>query len=289
LLGLNGAGKTTTFKMITGDETVSAGSIFVDGYNINSDMTKVRQRIGYCPQFDALIDLLTGRELLTLYARLRGIPERHIPQTVQNLAVSLSFDVHIDKISKTYSGGNKRKLSTALALVGDPQVIFLDEPTTGMDPRARRMLWDALTTYRKNEGSIVITSHSMEECEALCTRLAVMVNGQFKCLGSPQHLKSRFGEGYTLLARIGGSDHNTADLKDFIERSFPGSLLKDEHEGFIHYQLKDSKSSWARVFGILENAKEQYDIEDYSVSQTTLEQVFLNFARYQKEDDRQTP
>lgn len=289
LLGLNGAGKTTTFKMITGDETVSAGSIFVDGYNINSDMTKVRQRIGYCPQFDALIDLLTGRELLTLYARLRGIPERHIPQTVQNLAVSLSFDVHIDKISKTYSGGNKRKLSTALALVGDPQVIFLDEPTTGMDPRARRMLWDALTAYRKNEGSIVITSHSMEECEALCTRLAVMVNGQFKCLGSPQHLKSRFGEGYTLLARIGGSDHNTADLKDFIERSFPGSLLKDEHEGFIHYQLKDSKSSWARVFGILEKAKEQYDIEDYSVSQTTLEQVFLNFARYQKEDDRQTP
>ena len=87
----------------------------------------------------------------------------------------------------------------------------------------------------------------------------------------------------------GGSDHNTTELKKFIERSFPGSVLKDEHEGFIHYQLKDSQNSWARVFAILGQAKDEFHIEDYSVSQTTLEQVFLNFARYQKEDERELP
>ena len=91
------------------------------------------------------------------------------------------------------------------------------------------------------------------------------------------------------LLHVGGADHNTTDLKRFIDQSFPGSLLKDEHEGFIHYQLKGNQSSWARVFGILETAKEKYNIEDYSVSQTTLEQVFLNFAKYQKEDERQAP
>ena len=128
---------------------------------------------------------------------------------------------------------------------------------------------------------------SMEECEALCTRLAIMVNGQFKCLGSTQHLKSKFGEGYTLIARIGVSmdeqemEGRTQSLMDFIRESFPGSSLKDLHHGYVHYQVPDSELTWAHVFGTLEQAKDTYHIEDYSVSQTTLEQVFLNFARAQ--------
>uniref|UniRef100_A0A4W6G932 ATP binding cassette subfamily A member 3 n=1 Tax=Lates calcarifer TaxID=8187 RepID=A0A4W6G932_LATCA len=285
LLGFNGAGKTTTFKMLTGDESVTSGDAYIDGYSILRDIKKVRQRIGYCPQFDAVLDHMTGRETLSMYARLRGIPEKYVSGCVENVLRSLLLEPHADKLVRSYSGGNKRKLSAGMALIGGPPVIFLDEPSTGMDPVARRLLWDAVTRTRESGKAIIITSHSMEECEALCTRLAVMVNGQFKCLGSPQHLKSKFGSGYTLLAKV----HVEAELedsdlqlfKDFIESTFPGSQLKDEHQGMVHYHLTDKTLTWAQVFGTLEAAKEKYRIEDYCVSQISLEQVFLSFAQFQ--------
>ncbi|XP_035035732.2 phospholipid-transporting ATPase ABCA3 [Hippoglossus stenolepis] len=285
LLGFNGAGKTTTFKMLTGDESVTSGDAYIDGYSILRDIKKVQQRIGYCPQFDAVLDHMTGRETLSMYARLRGIPERYVSGCVENVLRSLLLEPHADKLIRSYSGGNKRKLSAGMALIGGPPVIFLDEPSTGMDPVARRLLWDSVTRTRESGKAIVITSHSMEECEALCTRLAVMVNGQMKCLGSPQHLKSKFGSGYTLLAKV----HVEADLEDsdlhlfkeFIESTFPGSQLKDAHQGMVHYHLTDKTLTWAQVFGTLEAAKEKYRIEDYCVSQISLEQVFLSFAQFQ--------
>uniref|UniRef100_A0A8B9YY62 ATPase AAA-type core domain-containing protein n=1 Tax=Buteo japonicus TaxID=224669 RepID=A0A8B9YY62_9AVES len=130
-----------------------------------------------------LTDLLTGREHLEFYSRLRGIPEEETPR--------LGLEPHADRPAGKYSGGNKRKLSTAIALLGSPPVVFLDEPTTGMDPRARRFLWDCILSVIREGRSVVLTSHSMEECEALCTRMAIMVNGRFRCLGSVQHLKNR--------------------------------------------------------------------------------------------------
>uniref|UniRef100_A0A8C2WRY2 ATP binding cassette subfamily A member 3 n=1 Tax=Cyclopterus lumpus TaxID=8103 RepID=A0A8C2WRY2_CYCLU len=290
LLGFNGAGKTTTFKMLTCDESVTSGDAYIDGYSILRDVKKVQQRIGYCPQFDALLDHMTGRETLSMYSRLRGIPEKYVSGCVENVLRSLLLEPHAEKLVRSYSGGNKRKLSAGIALIGGPPVIFLDEPSTGMDPVARRLLWDAVTRTRESGKAIIITSHSMEECEALCTRLAVMVNGQFKCLGSPQHLKSKFGSGYTLLAKV----HVEAELedsvlllfKDFIESTFPGSQLKDEHQGMVHYHLTDKTLSWAQVFGTLEAAKEKYQIEDYCVSQISLEQVFLSFAQFQHCSER---
>ena len=125
----------------------------------------------------------------------------------------------------------------------------------------------------------------MDECEALCTRLAIMVNGRFKCLGSPQHLKNKFGQGYTLLARVARDTVDTRPLKQFIEDSFPGSVLKDEHQGMVHYHIRDTNVTWAQLFGTIERVKLNFNIEDYSVSQTTLEQVFLNFARGQRAED----
>ncbi|XP_071943840.1 phospholipid-transporting ATPase ABCA3-like [Antedon mediterranea] len=285
LLGVNGAGKTTTFKMLTGDTAISSGNAFLDGFDVKTNIKKVQQHMGYCPQFDALIDQMTGRETLTMFGRLRGMPEKLIPGEVNRLLKALTIEPHADKMTGAYSGGNKRKLSTAIALMGDPPIVFLDEPTTGMDPVARRMLWDTLSQVRESGKCIVLTSHSMEECEALCTRLAIMVNGTFRCLGSTQHLKHRFGEGYTIHAKI-DSRNDIQPLKEFIETTFPDCELKDEHQGIIHYHIKRSDKTWANIFGIMEGAKDKFSIEDYSVSQTTLEQVFLNFARAQREDDR---
>ena len=164
-----------------------------------------------------------------MFARLRGIPERQIKEVVEIEITRLDLKKHAHKKCGTYryvvlailspsslppsflslslslcmselhtsidncSGGNKRKLSTAIALVGNPPIVLLDEPTTGMDPTTRRYLWDVVIGVIKEGRSVVLTSHSMEECEALCTRLAIMVNGSFKCLGSIQHLKNKWG------------------------------------------------------------------------------------------------
>ncbi|XP_070562934.1 phospholipid-transporting ATPase ABCA3-like [Ptychodera flava] len=286
LLGNNGAGKTSTFQMLTGDETISGGTAYIDGYDIKTNLKMAQQRLGYCPQFDALIDQMTGRETLIMFARLRGVPEPSICKAADNLIRMLLLEEHADKLVKAYSGGNKRKLSTAIALIGDPPIVFLDEPSTGMDPKARRLLWDAISNV-VTDGSrcVVLTSHSMEECEALCTRLAIMVNGQLKCLGSPQHLKFRFGKGYTVLAKVTftNGEPDLTPIKQFIEGTFPGSKLKDEHQGMVHYHITDTTLTWAEIFGKMERAKTKYNIEDYSVSQTTLEQVFINFARSQRD------
>ena len=127
LLGVNGAGKTTTFRMLTGDEWPTQGTAIMNGLDIRTQMMQVRQHIGYCPQFDALIELMTGREILTMFARLRGVNDARVADEVQGLVDLLNLEKHADKLSWTYSGGNKRKLSTAIALVGSPPIVFLDE------------------------------------------------------------------------------------------------------------------------------------------------------------------
>uniref|UniRef100_A0A8C5P7H9 ATP binding cassette subfamily A member 1 n=1 Tax=Leptobrachium leishanense TaxID=445787 RepID=A0A8C5P7H9_9ANUR len=285
LLGVNGAGKTTTFKMLTGDTEVTAGEAFLNGHSILSNMQEVHQNMGYCPQFDAINELLTGREHLEFYALLRGVPEREVCKVAEWAVRKLGLVKYAEKCAGNYSGGNRRKLSTAIALIGGPPVVFLDEPTTGMDPKARRFLWNCALSVIKEGRSVVLTSHSMEECEALCTRMAIMVNGRFRCLGSVQHLKNKFGDGYTIVLRIAGSHPDLKPVEDFFSHAFPGSMLKEKHRGMLQYQLRSSQSSLARIFSILSQNKKRLHIEDYSVSQTTLDQVFVNFARDQSDDD----
>uniref|UniRef100_A0A8C6DUL3 ABC transporter domain-containing protein n=1 Tax=Moschus moschiferus TaxID=68415 RepID=A0A8C6DUL3_MOSMO len=280
LLGLNGAGKTTIFKILTGEESIISGDAFVNSISVSSDLRKVRQWVGYCPQVDALLDHMTGKETLVMFSRLRGIPERHISSCVDQILDDLLMYTYADKLVKTYSGGNRRKLSAGIALLGEPVVILLDEPSTGMDPVARRLLWGTVARARKSGKAIIITSHSMEECEALCTRLAIMVQGQFKCLGSPQHLKSKFGSGYSLRAKMrrNGQQEALEEFKAFVGLTFPGSILEDEHQGMVHYHLPGADLSWAKVFGIMEQAKTTYMLEDYSVNQISLEDIFLSFS-----------
>ena len=123
----------------------------------------------------------------------------------------------------------------------------------------------------------------MEECEALCTRMVIMVNGRFQCLGSTQHLKAKFGEGYSLVIKQVG-DAKTQELMEYVRSKFPGSQLKEQRHRFLHYHIQRAPGlAWAHLFGAVERARSQYDIDDYSVSQTPLEQVFVRFARMQRQ------
>ncbi|NXK47809.1 ABCA4 protein, partial [Chauna torquata] len=314
LLGVNGAGKTTTFKMLTGDTDVTSGDAVVAGNSILTHISNVHQNMGYCPQFDALDDLLTGREHLYLYARLRGVPAEEIKRVAEWGIQKLGLPMYADQLAGTYSGGNKRKLSTAIALIGCPPLILLDEPTTGMDPQSRRLLWDSIVSVLRDGRAVVLTSHryrvgiqnprttdihlllsqisvlcfeSMEECEALCTRLAIMVKGTFKCLGTIQQLKYKFGDGYIVTLKIKapkfGLPPDTSRAEQFIRVNFPGSLQREKHYNMLQYQI--CSSSLAKIFRLIISNKENLHIEEYSVSQTTLDQVFVNFAKQQMEDE----
>uniref|UniRef100_A0A8C6T9Z4 ATP-binding cassette, sub-family A (ABC1), member 12 n=1 Tax=Neogobius melanostomus TaxID=47308 RepID=A0A8C6T9Z4_9GOBI len=262
LLGVNGAGKTTTFKMLTGDTSPTDGTCRNQGINI-----------GYCPQEDALDDLLTGEEHLYFYARLHGISKRDIPGVVNYLLRRVELNRYRDTITDRYSCGTRRKLSTAIALVGHPQILLLDEPSSGMDPRTKRQLWKIITEEVKGKSAVVLTSHSMEECEALCGRLAIMVKGQFRCLGSLQHIKNRFGSGFTVKMYMAKASSDADAITRFMQSRFPSTYLKEQHSAMVEYHVPIAPGGVADIFGQLESGKEHLEIQHFSVSQTTLDEV----------------
>uniref|UniRef100_A0A674JFQ8 ABC transporter domain-containing protein n=1 Tax=Terrapene triunguis TaxID=2587831 RepID=A0A674JFQ8_9SAUR len=277
LLGANGAGKSTTFKMLTGDITPSGGRAVIrtptgsemDIFSASSEGIL----IGYCPQQDALDELLTGWEHLYYYCSLRGVPKQCIHKVAGDLVSRLHLDAHINKLVKAYSGGTKRKLSTALALVGKPQILLLDEPSSGMDPCSKRYLWKAIMKEVQDGCAAVLTSHSMEECEALCTRLAIMVDGGFRCLGSPQHIKNRFGDGYSVKVWLNKETSNHGAILDYLQLHFPGTQFKEQRLNLQEYRVPYRWGCLPELFKVLENHKVLLQIKHYSISETTLEQV----------------
>jgi len=217
-LGINGAGKSTSLKILSGDVLPSHGRALLGGFDILREQMQVRRLLGYCPQFDALLDLLTPAEHLWLYARIKGMPEGSIPAAVAAQVAAFGLEKYANKLAGTLSGGNKRKLSVAISLIGGPPLVFLDEPSTGVDPLARRGMWTAISKAALEAGaSIILTTHSMEEVEALCTRIGIMVGGRLRCLGSAQHLRDRHGRGFLLEARLApASEAATAKVADSV-------------------------------------------------------------------------
>jgi ATP-binding cassette subfamily A (ABC1) protein 3 len=197
LLGVSGAGKTTTFKCLTGEEIPSAGQVRINGHDVTTTagFDRARQLIGYCPQFDAIFERLTVKEHLQFYAVMKGITSEYRDRLIEKQIDEMDLREFENIRAEQLSGGNKRKLSVAMALIGNPPIIFLDEPSTGVDPKAKRFMWSIvskISTQRK-KSSVIITTHSMEEAEALCTKMGIMVGGRFRCFGSSQHIKAKYG------------------------------------------------------------------------------------------------
>ncbi|GBM33344.1 ATP-binding cassette sub-family A member 17 [Araneus ventricosus] len=287
LLGVNGAGKTTTFRMLTGDCYPTEGNAFIQNCSLNTNLKKFQSYLGYCPQFDALIDRLTGREMLMFFGQLRGLTGSYLHEKVEKLIKMTDLTKHADKQTQFYSGGNKRKLSVAIALIGSPPLILLDDPTTGVDPVSRRKIWNILSQARNNTGTAVLfTTHSMEESEVLCNRLAIMVNGRFRCLGSIQQLKTKYGRGYTLIIKLKREDQNDDKIMNSIKAHVQGNLkgadLKDVHQGMLQYHVVDRSVTLSYLFKFMSNMKTEFELEDYLISDTSLEQIFLTFARAQR-------
>ncbi|KAJ8686324.1 hypothetical protein QAD02_022118 [Eretmocerus hayati] len=284
LLGVNGAGKSTTFKMITGECVPNSGVLYLGGKDYYGDRTKYLSQMGYCPQSDAIIRCLNAFDHLKLFARLRGIPEHEVDSEVQKWIDRINLNVCASQPSETYSGGNKRRLNIAMALIGNPNLVLLDEPTTGVDPAARRSLWNVIQSCQNTGQAIILTSHSMEECEALCNRLVIMVNGQLVCVGPCQELKQKFGAGYDIQMKLNPekSVHEIDSIKTDMERELNCEIV-DENSSFLMYHVLSSKTTWRRMYDVMSELRSKYEcIDDFSVLSSSLEQLFLLFARTAK-------
>lgn len=193
LLGPNGAGKTTTINILCGLLKPSSGSAFVGGYDVQRGSVEVKNLIGVCPQENSVYPFLTGMENIELFGNLYALNKNTLKARRDMLLGEMGLTQDAKRRVAKYSGGMKRRLSLILALIHDPQIIFLDEPTVGMDPQSRRAVWDFMG-WLKNEGkTIFLTTHYMEEAEALCDRVGIIGHGKLIALDSPRELVSKHG------------------------------------------------------------------------------------------------
>ena len=211
--------------------------------------------------------------------------------TVNVLLDTLTLTPDADKVSQSYSGGNKRKLSLGIALIGNPSVLIVDEASSGMDPSARRAIWD-LITEASNDRAVILTTHSMEEAEALCTRVAILINGTMKCLGSVQYLKNKFLGGYTI--DINCKSKASKPIIDTVERRIlemlPGSYIAERHGRFLKVEIPFTSTitnplKLGGIFRILHETMLDTSllIEAYSLQQSSIEKIFLDLVKAEEE------
>jgi ATP-binding cassette subfamily A (ABC1) protein 3 len=276
-LGTNGAGKTTTISILCGEQLPTMGQCFISGYDVVDELDKAQKNIGYCPQFDACLDLLTPKEHLQLYAGLRGITKEDAFNIIQDLLFDCNLIEHQNTLAMNLSGGNKRKLSLAISLIGSPEVVFLDEPSAGMDPVSRRGLWQLINEISKSS-TIILCTHHLEEVEALANRVAIMVDGEIKCIGDKTHLKNKFGTGFEMQVSLQNVSF-CETFENFVKTYIPNSSLREHNDNDTRYNYAlPSDIKLSKVFKLLVESKENLGIIDYAVSQTSIEQVFLQIC-----------
>ncbi|XP_016879504.1 ATP-binding cassette sub-family A member 9 isoform X5 [Homo sapiens] len=282
LLGHNGAGKSTTIKMITGDTKPTAGQVILKGSGGGEPLGF----LGYCPQENALWPNLTVRQHLEVYAAVKGLRKGDAMIAITRLVDALKLQDQLKAPVKTLSEGIKRKLCFVLSILGNPSVVLLDEPSTGMDPEGQQQMWQVIrATFRNTERGALLTTHYMAEAEAVCDRVAIMVSGRLRCIGSIQHLKSKFGKDYLLEMKL----KNLAQMEPLhaeILRLFPQAAQQERFSSLMVYKLPvEDVRPLSQAFFKLEIVKQSFDLEEYSLSQSTLEQVFLELSKEQELGD----
>lgn len=319
LLGPNGAGKSTIISVIRGDIKASnnGGEVYIENIPISQKRASARQHLGVCPQFDAM-DLLTCEEHLRFYARIRGLRGADVEHNVKAVIQAVGLQAFQTRMGASLSGGNKRKLSLGIALMGNPTVLLLDEPSSGMDVAAKRVMWKTLSSVVAGR-SIVLTTHSMEEADALANRAGIMAK-KMLALGTSDYLRKKHGDRYHVHLLMKTAPYTKAEeaesVKAWIMKTFAGAITEDKtFHGQVRFSVPASSSSpgpvevkstssvsnssdeieiekgsssstvksgtrrgIAELFATLEANKQQYGFEYYSVSQTTLDQVFLSIV-----------
>lgn len=291
--------------MLTGLYQPNSGNAWIAGFSIKTELDQVQLQMGVCPQFDILWPDLTVEEHLYFYARLKGIsPKNETVMVSQAMA-----EVYLTKFAKyktrQLSGGMKRRLSVAISLVGDPKIVFLDEPSTGLDPENRRQLWDILAEVR-GKRAIIITTHSMEEADVLCHRIGIVTDGVLRCVGAQVRLKTLYGGGYhlfinchkgkqlrkqrrsekSLMEREEEQHQQSLHLSeihkkiiDFVKDLCPNVIMIQNFNGNFIFQIPIEGFNAEVLFQEMESNKEDLKISDWGISQCSLEDVFTRICQ----------
>ena len=270
-LGQNGSGKTTTIRMLTTLLRPTAGSARVDGLDILADARRVRNRIGVALQDAGLDDMQTGRELLTLQARLFGMRGSVLRQRVDELLEVVDVDFAADRVIGTYSGGMKRRLDLAAALVHRPGIIFLDEPTTGLDPVSREGIWRYVSRLSVEDGiTVFLTTQYLEEADRLAHDLAIIDEGRIIARGSPTEMKARIG---TDVVTVQITDAGALDRAAEVAGHLPAVERVQIADGATVVYVPDGARAVARVVLALDDAG--IEVGDVSITRPSLDDVFL--------------
>jgi ABC-2 type transport system ATP-binding protein len=273
ILGPNGAGKTTTLEMIEGLRTPDAGRIEVAGIDAVRDADRVRQIIGVQLQTTALFPFLSAGELVSLFGSLYGVadPAGQVDRLLALVGLEEKAGARVEEMS----GGQQQRLSIALALVNTPEIVFLDEPTTGLDPRARRVLWDTIRDIRARGATVVLTTHYMEEAEILCDRIAIMDSGRIIACDTPEGLIRALPIDATVsatIARAGGAPITEADL-----RAIPGvATVTIDPDAAPPALAATTSDVQATITGLLRLAEARgVTLGELTSTRASLEDVFL--------------
>jgi ABC-type multidrug transport system ATPase subunit len=289
MLGPNGAGKTTTINMLCGMFLPTSGKADLYQKDLVDDIKQIQKVMGVCPQHDLLWGSLTGIEHLLFYGRLRGLSGKELDHEVRKGLADVSLTFAAKKASKTYSGGMKRRLSVACCLIGKPKIVYLDEPSTGLDPASRRKLWDVIRRASK-DCAMILTTHSMEEADALCDRITIMAAGKLRCLGSGALLKQEYGEGYKFSVSCPVDKAAIADefVRNTVFSGAPDGTVTQLNSlgGTTNYTVSNTvvkDMGLSKVFRTMEETKSdegsEVKIGDWGISEGTLEEVFSTITK----------
>lgn len=278
MLGPNGAGKSTLINMLIGLLRPTSGTAFIHGMDLRLEKNKIYSGIGVCPQHDLLWETLTGKEHLLFYGRLKNLKGVELDQEVEESlkSVKLFHGGVGDKQAGKYSGGMKRRLSVAISLIGNPKVVFMDEPGTGLDPASKGDLWNVVRRA-KQDRAIILTTHSMEEAEALCDRVGIFADGSLQCVGNTRDLKARYGG--TFVLTITSSSAEEEELESLVRRLCPSARRIYHISGTLKFELPKENIKIANVFQAMENAKRKFTIHAWGLADTTMEDVFFKVVK----------
>lgn len=278
ILGLEGAGKSTVVKILIGDVTMTAGDAWVDGCNVQTEQHRLKNVVGYCPESVSLPGYLNPKQVLKILCLIRGVPVAKCQSVIERICTLLDLRSDMRKKIMKMTDGNKRKLCIAMALIGDPPILYLVNPTAGLEPQARQHLWNVFRSLIRQGRCILLTSDSVEECEAVCTKMAIMVNGKFRCYGPIDHLKKKFASGCTLVLRASkyANQEDISLIEKYVKNNIQKAELREKHNQTLSYYIDDRAMPWSKLFGIMEKAKNTIGVEDYTLGQSSLEQVILN-------------
>jgi ABC-2 type transport system ATP-binding protein len=272
-LGPNGAGKTTTLRMLTTLLPIDSGVASVAGFDVARESKQVRQRIGYVSQAGGADDMSTGWENLILQGRLYGGDLNSVRQRAKELAAVLDLTEFADRKVFTYSGGQRRRLDLALGLIHQPEVLFLDEPTTGLDPQNRANLWDHIRAIQERGSTVFLTTHYLEEADALCNRLTIMDHGTIVAEGTPRELKREVIGDSVILGLV---DDELVERASALLRTEPFIREIGIENGGLHLYVEDGSAVLLELLRLLD--REQIALKSISLAEPTLDDVFLRYT-----------